>query len=529
MSERPEVSLRRFEPGDAGAVHRWFNNPEATKTLMEQRDGFPLEEAEAWVRRAMDDSGEDRKYAIVVEGYEEPVGFTALYGLFRQTAPELGALIGDDVRGKGVGRRAEALTIAKAFDEFGAHRVYGRIPARNEVAKKTVVRPRLAARGDDARPPAPSRRRRRLRGLGRAAGRVPRRRRRPARPEMSAPGGTGAVASLLADAGAATQGEEFFRSRPFLDAEGVTHTLRIEAGEVELLAPLIVREIPGGGLDAISPYGYPGIAKPQIAGWSIDPPIEGSMLQPTVQTEEVDFSATGLVSVFIRHTLAEPPLAGAAERNVVQIADPALPPKSRGSDRNRINKNRRAGYEVQLLAGAETSADQRAGFLTAYEQTMRRTGAAERYFFAAAYFDRILESDLAWLALAQAPEGGVAAASIAVRSDGFLHYYLSGSADSHLRDSPMKNVVAALVELSAELGLPLNLGGGIAHGDALEEFKRGFANREQAWHSSEIVCDRVAYDAPLGGARRGRLLPRLPRALAAVGSSRRGACSARRR
>ena len=101
----------------------------------------------------MDESGEDRKYAIVVEGYAEPVGFTALYGLFRQTAPELGALIGDDVRGKGVGRRAEALTIAKAFDEFGAHRVYGRIPARNEVAKKTVTGARLEARGDDARPP----------------------------------------------------------------------------------------------------------------------------------------------------------------------------------------------------------------------------------------------------------------------------------------------------------------------------------------------------------------------------------------
>ena len=50
-------------------------------------------------------TGEDRKWAIVVEGREEPVGFTALYGLGRQTAPELGALIGDDVRGKGVGRR----------------------------------------------------------------------------------------------------------------------------------------------------------------------------------------------------------------------------------------------------------------------------------------------------------------------------------------------------------------------------------------------------------------------------------------
>jgi RimJ/RimL family protein N-acetyltransferase len=137
--DAPAVSLRPFAPGDAAAVHRWFNNPEATATLMEQRDSFSEADAAAWVTRAMDDSGEDRKYAIVVEGHAEPVGFTALYGLFRQTAPELGALIGDDVRGRGVGRRAEALTIAKAFDEFGAHRVYGRIPAHNEAAKRVVT------------------------------------------------------------------------------------------------------------------------------------------------------------------------------------------------------------------------------------------------------------------------------------------------------------------------------------------------------------------------------------------------------
>jgi RimJ/RimL family protein N-acetyltransferase len=135
----PEVALRRFEPGDVAAVHRWFNNREATATLMEQRAKFSEQDARAWVERAMDESGEDRKYAILVDGHEEPVGFTALYGLFRQTAPELGALIGDDVRGKGVGRRAEALTIAKAFDEFGAHRVYGRIPAHNEAAKRVVT------------------------------------------------------------------------------------------------------------------------------------------------------------------------------------------------------------------------------------------------------------------------------------------------------------------------------------------------------------------------------------------------------
>ena len=30
MSDRPGVSLRPFQPGDAPAVHRWFNNPAAT-------------------------------------------------------------------------------------------------------------------------------------------------------------------------------------------------------------------------------------------------------------------------------------------------------------------------------------------------------------------------------------------------------------------------------------------------------------------------------------------------------------------
>jgi RimJ/RimL family protein N-acetyltransferase len=133
------VSLREFELSDAPAVHRWFNNREATATLLEQRDSFSEADARAWVERAMSTDGEDRKWAIVVEGFDAPVGFTALYGLIRQTAPELGALIGDDVRGRGVGREAERLTISRAFDEFGAHRVYGRIPSTNEIAKRVVT------------------------------------------------------------------------------------------------------------------------------------------------------------------------------------------------------------------------------------------------------------------------------------------------------------------------------------------------------------------------------------------------------
>jgi hypothetical protein len=324
--------------------------------------------------------------------------------------------------------------------------------------------------------------------------------------------GEGPRAELIEDCGEAAASEEFFRSRPFLDAEGVTHTLRIESPESVLLAPLIVREVEGTDKrDAISPYGYPGLVESSRGGVrrsnSGEPPTDTPPTAPALDPGSVDFFATGLVTIFLRHALAEPPLRGASERNVVQIADPSLPAKSRGSDRNQINKNLRRGYELSLVPGPETSAAQRAGFRVAYEQTMHRASAAERYFFAAAYFDRILEFPRSWLALAHAPDGTVAAASVAAVSDGYLHYYLSGSADSHLRDSPMKNIVSSLVEFSSELGLPLNLGGGISRGDRLEEFKRGFANRELPWQSSEIVADPAAYARLSAGRDSGGFFP----------------------
>jgi hypothetical protein len=302
-----------------------------------------------------------------------------------------------------------------------------------------------------------------------------------------------ARAELIADAGAAAAGEDFFRSPEFLAAEGVTHSLRIETAEATLLAPLIVRPIgEGPDRDAVSPYGYPGLVSGDLERTSsrdAGTTASGPVLDPG----GIDFSGTGLVSVFVRHRLGQLPLGGTTERNVVQVADPALAPKSRPTDRRQIRRNLEAGYQLELVPGPQTSAAQRAGFLDLYEQTMLRAEAAGHYFFGAAYFDRVLEADRTWLALARAPGGALAAASIAAVSDGYLHYYLSGSADSHLRDSPMKNVLLRLVEHSAELGLPLNLGGGLRRGDALEEFKRGFANRELPWHTSELICDPDRY------------------------------------
>lgn len=331
-----------------------------------------------------------------------------------------------------------------------------------------------------------------------------------------------ARADLLADGGAGAAADDFFRSPEFCAAEGVTHTLVIESGPRrsgagEMAAPLLVRDIPGSDRqDAISPYGYPGFGSARDSGApkndgpgrEATEPDESADREAAIDPAAVDWSATGLVTIFIRHRLGTaPPLAGATARNVVLISDPALPRKSRMSDRQQIRKNLRAGFELEIVPGPESSAEQRAAFLAAYTETMHRTSAAPRYFFSAAYFDAILASAATWLFLLKEPGGEVAAASIAARSDGMLHYYLSGTADDYLRGAPMKNIVSAMTDFAWEMELPLNLGGGIKPGDRLEEFKRGFANREEHFHTSEIVCDPAAYAELSGGREAGDFFP----------------------
>lgn len=291
-------------------------------------------------------------------------------------------------------------------------------------------------------------------------------------------------ASLTADGGRAASGIDFFRCPAFLEVEGVTHTLEIGEGHDRIAAPLVVREIPDGGLDATSPYGYPGFS---IADLPESHPLE---------VGEVDFAKTGLVSIFIRHCLdpdREPPLTEPTARNVCLVADPDLPPKSRMSDRQQIRKNERKGYTFRVVPGAEVPERELGDFTRVYTETMERTGASERYFFDRDHFRALLGSGMAWLAIVDDGEGELAAGSLVVNSDGLLHYYLSGTGDRHLSDSPMKSLLSALVGFAAERGSSLNLGGGITPGDRLEEFKRGFGNREVQWYTQEVVCDPEAY------------------------------------
>jgi hypothetical protein len=291
------------------------------------------------------------------------------------------------------------------------------------------------------------------------------------------------AARLLADAGRAAETDDFFRSRAFYDAEGVSHSLLVEGAGDEIALPLLVHDVRDGHIDAITPYGYPGGAILAGRGAPPDP-------------NALDWSATGLVSVFVRDRIGRDPLfQNATRRSAVQVHDPSRERRIRSRFAEQIRRNERLGYNVEVLPGPGTSVEQRVSFQAVYTDTMRGVEAAERYFFELDYFRAVLGFEHSWLFLARSPERATAAGAIAALSDGILHYYLGGTAEGHRSKSPFKNVVESMIGLADELGVPLNLGGGVAPGDGLEDFKRGFSNAELPFFTHEIVAEPTAYES----------------------------------
>ncbi|WNG39983.1 GNAT family N-acetyltransferase [Archangium violaceum] len=308
-------------------------------------------------------------------------------------------------------------------------------------------------------------------------------------------------AVLVPDKGRSALSEDYFRSEHHLRAEGVTHTLIVEGGEKRgLRIPLIVRPIEGTPYrDAVSPYGYPSGVMDGLS---------------EVSKEAVDWHGTELVSVFVRDRLRGPQcFAGGTERNEVFFIDPRLPIEFREMHRRQIRRNLRLGFTSTYCPAREASLEEREGFKDAYRQTMVRDEASPRYFFPDSYFEELFSSPAAWLATARAPDGQVASAAVGVSSDGVLHYYLGGTTNAYLARSPAKNVFTALLELSRQLGMPLNLGGGMHPGDSLEAFKRGFANASFRLYTHELICNPEVYAHLSAGGPHGDYFPayRAPR------------------
>lgn len=305
-------------------------------------------------------------------------------------------------------------------------------------------------------------------------------------------------AELVPDGGSSAVGPEFFRSAEFLRAEGVTHSLVVDGGRV--VVPLVRRDVPGGGHDAISPYGYPG----------------GSLRGEPPHVDQIDFTGLDLISIFIRERLGVPALRGGEVRSPVLVHDPGRPRQVNARVATKVRSNERRGYRFEAIPAAAVDAGLLQSFDAAYRATMYRADAAERYFFSDAYFRACLASDGSWLAVVRGPEGDLAAGAIVVLSDGHLHYYLGGTADAHRGVGPSKNMMVGMLDLADSLGVPLSLGGGMSGVDNLHAFKLKFTNSSADFVTHAIVCDPDEYARLTAGSAPTTFFPAY-RALARVG------------
>jgi hypothetical protein len=221
---------------------------------------------------------------------------------------------------------------------------------------------------------------------------------------------------------------DVYYTRGFVEASaplagGAPVFLHLEGGDGDVLFPAIVRSSPS---DVVSPYGYGG-----PLGVGRAPPLDAFAGAYGEWCRE-----RGALSSFVVFH----PLFGNAEAGgrlgfrASALAGTVAWPLGGGDDlltgmhkhhRRIVRRAEAQGCDVRVTPAPSDLA----GFVGAYEQTMRRAGADPFYFFAPAYWEA-LRRDVP-LARADVHRAGELLASVlGIGAPPWLHYHLGGSTDA---------------------------------------------------------------------------------------------------
>jgi hypothetical protein len=274
---------------------------------------------------------------------------------------------------------------------------------------------------------------------------------------------------------------------------GLPHALHVTDGSRSMLLPLVVRAIPGGGMDAVSPYGYPGPVGP-----GTDDP---TFLRVAFATGLQVLRDEGVVSAFIRlHPLwpLEPQGIGTlVEHGTTVSVDLTLSAErlwnlTRDDHRRNINQATRLGYVARMdeqWRHFET-------FKRLYRSTMSRRSAHPYYFFDDEYFIGLRDAlgDALHLCVVE-KDGNVIGAGLFTETNGIVQYHLSGSEDAARRAYPTKLMINFTRHWAKERGNEvLHLGGGVGGAaDTLLDFKGGFSPERHTFATIRVVIDEAAY------------------------------------
>ncbi len=235
-----------------------------------------------------------------------------------------------------------------------------------------------------------------------------------------------------------------------------------------VLYPFLLRERP---VDVVTPYGYGGAFRTGPAdadafwrdfdAWAAEQGVVSELVR---------------LSLFPERLLPYPGNREPRLVNVVRDLEPSadeLWADYEHKVRKNVKKARRSGLRVEIdEAGARLD-----DFVRLYEHTLDRRGAAERYRFPRAFFERIRERLAGHFVYAHVLEGRrVVSSELALLSATSAYSFLGGTDEAAFELRPNDLLKVELMLWAKDAGKRrFVLGGGQRDGDGIFRYKRSFA------------------------------------------------------
>lgn len=265
--------------------------------------------------------------------------------------------------------------------------------------------------------------------------------------------------------------------------------------------PLLLRAIPHRGLDAASPYGYPGI--------HIDPSLSKSEVASLwLETAQL-LAEHGIVSLFLRLPPYERDLANRLSgvpginlqhlSNTVEVSTIDIDSTwttMQGRARTAVRKARKAGYVARALDASPELRRQDSPFRKLYDATMMRVGASPQLQYSDDYYSVMLdgiEDRVRLVEVLDSNDQVVASAMILLDAER-VHYHLSGSDPSAARLGANNLLIWEILSWSHRNGFQaVHLGGGTGPNDSLFVFKSSFGGTQLPFYVGKSIIQPEVY------------------------------------
>jgi RimJ/RimL family protein N-acetyltransferase len=138
------LALRPYAPDDLDALHDIQSRPEVTRYLLfdaRDRDQARKSLAEKIQATGPDGEGGSLTLAVVLPETGDLIGEALLFFRSREHAlGEIGYMFHPDHAGHGYATEAARVMLRLGFEEYGLHRIVGRLDARNTASARVLER-----------------------------------------------------------------------------------------------------------------------------------------------------------------------------------------------------------------------------------------------------------------------------------------------------------------------------------------------------------------------------------------------------